>query len=271
VSYTPADAQPAPAVAHAATAVIDPTPSALSPFPTAAPLSDQARALAPAREFLAKLLALIAAVTCTFGNLAAYGQTDIKRLLAYSTIAQAGYMIMPVAAALLLVDKDPAAAENAIAALAFYMGVYLFMKLGSFAVVALVRNAEGSEKIADYAGLVHRAPVTAICFVILLLSLIGIPPLGGFFAKFFVFASLYDAGLIAVLVVAGLNTALSLFYYLRVVKVMTFDRPMHDRPLTGFSAWQAGFVAAMTAPVVWWGVSSSGLQDLAHAATRHLY
>ncbi len=164
---------------------------------------------------MAKLIALLAAVTCTFGNLAAYGQTEIKRLLAYSTIAQAGYMMMPVAAALLLVDKDPTAAEQAIAALAFYIGVYLFMKIGCFAVVALVRNADGSESIADYAGLVQRAPVVAISFVILLLSLIGIPPLGGFFAKFFVFASLYDAGLVTVLIVAGLNTALSLFYYMR--------------------------------------------------------
>lgn len=282
VCYLPADSALAVSDATAAPATFaapntagenPPRTAAEAPSPprSAPALAAETRELAPAREFLAKLIALLAAVTCTFGNLAAYGQTEIKRLLAYSTIAQAGYMMMPVAAALLLVDKDPTAAEQAIAALAFYIGVYLFMKIGCFAVVALVRNADGSESIADYAGLVQRAPVVAISFVILLLSLIGIPPLGGFFAKFFVFASLYDAGLVTVLIVAGLNTALSLFYYMRVVKVVAFERPAHAGPLADCSVWQAGFVVAMTAPVVWWGLFGSSLLHWAEAAARHLY
>ena len=93
----------------------------------------QIAALAPARDFIWQLLAFMAVITCTFGNLAAYGQTNIKRLLAYSTIAHAGYMIMPVAAAMVLAGTDPEAARAAIAALAFYAGVYLFMNLGAFA------------------------------------------------------------------------------------------------------------------------------------------
>ena len=121
------------------------------------------------------MLSLLAAVTCTFGNLAAYGQTNIKRMLAYSTIAHAGYMIMPVAAALALLGDNPQAARAAIAAMAFYMFVYLFMNLGAFAGVAFLRNATGSEEIADYAGLMRRSPGMAICLSLVLFSLIGLP------------------------------------------------------------------------------------------------
>ena len=109
-------------------------------------------ALSPVRSFIACLIALIAAVTCTFGNLAAYGQTNIKRLLAYSTIAHAGYMMMPVAAAVVLAGTNPRPRKRRIAAVPFYIGLYLFMNLGAFAIVAFLRNALRSEEIADYAG-----------------------------------------------------------------------------------------------------------------------
>ena len=132
---------------------------------------------------MAVLVAFVAAITCTFGNLAAYGQTNIKRLLAYSTIAQAGYMMMPVAAGLMLAGKNPAAAEGAFAAVPFYIGMYLFMNLGAFAIVALLRNAIRSEEIADYAGLVRTSPGIAICLGTLLFSLVGMPPLAGFAGK----------------------------------------------------------------------------------------
>ncbi len=143
--------------------------------------------LGPARDFIAKLIALMAVITCTFGNLAAYGQTNIKRLLAYSTIAHAGYMMMPVAAAVALAGKNPRAAEDALAALALYIGVYFFMNLCAFAVVAFLRNELHSEEIADYAGLIRRAPIVVVCFSLILFSLVGMPPLGGFAAKLRVF------------------------------------------------------------------------------------
>ena len=107
------------------------------------------------RHYICTLIALLAAVTCTFGNLAAYGQTNMKRLLAYSTIAHAGYMMMPVAAAVALVGTNLAEARMAVAALVVYIGIYLFMNLAAFAIVAFLRNAIGSEEIADYAGLVR--------------------------------------------------------------------------------------------------------------------
>src|SRR5690606_22955784 len=111
-----------------------------------------------------KVVAFVAVITCTFGNLAAYGQTNIKRLLAYSTIAQAGYMMMPVASAMVLAGTNAPAARDAISAVAFYAGAYVFMNLGAFAIVAFLRNMLHSEEIADYAGLLHRAPITVICF-----------------------------------------------------------------------------------------------------------
>ena len=177
------------------------------------------------RFYLASLVALLAAVTCTFGNLAAYGQTNIKRLLAYSTIAHAGYLMMPVAAAITLAG-DMAHRErtsNAVAALIVYLGVYLFMNFGAFAIVAFVRNARESELIADYAGMVRRSPAVAVAMAVILFSLVGLPPLAGFSAKFAAFAALLDAKMYLLLIIGGLNTVLSLFYYLRVVKVMMLE------------------------------------------------
>jgi len=177
-------------------------------------------ALAPARLYLAGLIMLLAAVTCTFGNLAAYGQTNVKRLLAYSTIAHAGYMMMPVAAAVVLAGDSPEGAARAVASVAFYAGIYLLMNLGAFAAAAFLRNALGSERIDDYAGLVHRSPGIVVCFSIALFSLVGLPPLAGFPAKFTIFAAVFDARLLTLLAIGVLNTVLSLFYYVRVVKVM---------------------------------------------------
>lgn len=184
----------------------------------------------PARIFLTSLLVLLAAVTCTFGNLAAYGQTNIKRLLGYSTIAHAGYMMMPMAAAVTLLGTSKSEASAAVAAMVFYAAVYLFMNLAAFAAAAFVRNASGSEQIADYAGLIRRSPGLALCLAIALFSLVGLPPLAGFSAKFTIFAALVQANLLGLLIIGVLNTVLSLFYYLRVVRVMVLQPEPPDRP-----------------------------------------
>ena len=185
-----------------------------------------------------RLIALIAVITCTFGNLTAYGQTNIKRLLAYSTIAHAGYMMMAIPALMELAGVDPAGAEQAIAGLLIYLVVYVFMNMGAFAVVAFVRNMTGSEEISDYRGLIKSSPGIAICFTLMLFSLVGLPPLAGFIGKFAIFASLAEGFtttgqgyLMVLLLFGGLNTALSLYYYLRVVKVMTLDDPPDPLPL----------------------------------------
>ncbi len=263
------DAAPQPAVLTPVTSSLIPHPSSLAPHPSQSALS----ALGPARKFIAGLVALLAAVTCTFGNLAAYGQTNIKRLLAYSTIAHAGYMMMPVAAAVTLAESDPAAARAAVAAMAFYAGVYLFMNLGAFAFAAFLRNAIGSEEIADYAGLVRRSPGLADLLAIVLFSLVGLPPLAGFAAKFTIFASLFHAELptlLTLLVIGALNTVVSLFYYLRIVKVMVLEPEPHERPAPQIPLWSPTglYSLIITSPLlilgIWWG----GLYHWAWAAAH---
>ncbi|MCC9607654.1 NADH-quinone oxidoreductase subunit N [Blastopirellula sp. JC732] len=215
--------------------------------------------LSPARKFVCLLIAVIAVVTCTFGNLAAYAQTNIKRLLAYSTIAHAGYMMMAVPAAIAVAEVDKDAARQAIAYLTLYVVIYLFMNLGAFAAVAFVRQAVGSDEIKDYAGMLRRGPTVAVCLTLILVSLIGLPPLAGFIGKFAVFAAIAQAWnatsypfLMLLLIAGGLNTAISLFYYLRIAKVMTIDGESDDTaPMQQpIGIIQNGYLALVTAPLV---------------------
>ncbi|HEX4412697.1 MAG TPA: NADH-quinone oxidoreductase subunit N [Lacipirellulaceae bacterium] len=229
--------------------------------------------LAPVRHFIVILLAILAAVTCTFGNLAAYGQTNIKRLLAYSTIAHAGYMIMAIAAAVQLSGTNVAGAREAVAALLFYLMAYLFMNLGAFAIVAFLRNTLGTEEIADYAGLIRSAPFTAVTFTTILISLVGIPPMIGFMGKFAIFNSLVVAGgfpMIALLVIAGINTAISLVYYLRVAKVMCIDAPPADRGPVWIGVLPVVFMIIIAVPVLVYGIVPAHLLEIARAATQQL-
>ncbi|PHS07515.1 MAG: hypothetical protein COA78_13455 [Blastopirellula sp.] len=214
--------------------------------------------LSQVRYFMAMLIGFIAIITCTFGNLAAYAQTNIKRLLAYSTIAHAGYMMMAVPAAIALSAESPELAQAAVGGLAIYIAIYVFMNLGAFAVVAFVRDTSGSEEISDYAGMIGRSKIIAVCFTLILVSLVGLPPLAGFIGKFAIFASLAQGYsvtgqlyLLVLLIVGGLNSAISLYYYLRIVKVMTIDPEADDtapmqRPL---GMLQNSYLLLMTVPV----------------------
>jgi NADH-quinone oxidoreductase subunit N len=230
--------------------------------------------LDPVRRYFVTLTAIIAIVTCTFGNLAAYGQKNIKRMLAYSTIAHAGFMMMPVAAAVALAGRDQAAARTAVAAVLLYATIYLFMNLGAFAIVAFLRNTMRSEEIKDYAGLIGRSPLAAVSLTIILVSLIGLPPLAGFWPKLRVLQSLYEAGgplLMFVMVAAAINTAISLVYYLRVAKTMCMD-PQPDTSLPvelGFLP--AAYILAMAVPVFIYGVLPNLIAPWAQNATTGLF
>jgi NADH-quinone oxidoreductase subunit N len=230
-------------------------------------------ALHPIRKFMVLLLAIMAAVTCTFGNLVAYGQTNIKRMLAYSTIAHAGYMIMAVAAAVQLSVSNPAGSREAVSALMFYLVAYVFMNLGAFAIVAFLRNAMGTEEIGDYAGLIRLAPLTSVALTAILISLIGIPPMVGFMGKFAIFSALVTAGgfwMIGLLVVASINTAISLIYYLRVAKVICIDAPPASRGPVSIGLVPAVYVLVMAVPVIIYGILPSRIFELAKAATEQL-
>lgn len=225
-------------------------------------------------------LGVIACVTTTFGNLAAYSQNNLKRLLAYSTIAHAGYMVMGVSAMMVMQNSGNPEAyqvsiEQAVEGLLFYLAVYLFMNLGAFAVVALARNYTFSEEIDSFRGLVSQSPVLCIAMMICMFSLVGMPPFGGFFAKLMIFAAALKAGevhwfMYVVVAFGGLNTVLSLFYYVRVLKTMFLDpRPADARAVPiRFLSWEGSFVAVLALLVFLLGTLPGRLSDTANAAAQ---
>jgi len=231
--------------------------------------------LDPVRSFIVTLIGVVSIVTCTFGNLAAYGQRNIKRMLAYSTIAHAGFMMMPVAAAVALVGMgNTAAASEAIAALMLYATIYLFMNLGAFAIIAFMRNSMQSEEIRDYSGLIGRSPLVAVAFTIILFSLVGLPPLAGFWPKLRVLQALFEANtplLMFVMVVAAANTALSLVYYLRVAKTMCIDREADATRPVALGFFSTAFVLAMTLPVVLYGLDPERIARWTQQAASGLF
>ncbi len=162
---------------------------------------------------------VFAILTCTVANLAAYGQSNVRRLLAYSSIAHAGYMLCAGA----VVQRADAASAAAMSAVVAYLAIYLFMNLGAFMVLGLVARDTGREDMDAFTGLGWREPSLALSLTICLVSLIGLPPLGGFIVKWWLIYSLGSAAVASpfLWVVVGavvLNTALSLYYYARIIR-----------------------------------------------------
>ncbi len=166
--------------------------------------------LAPALAQWKMVLAVIAFVTMTFGNVTAIVQTRTKRMLAYSAIAQAGYILVGVAVA----------TPQSVTAMLFYMLAYAFMTVGAFAVVIMLSNHIPSEEIEDFKGLAQRAPGYALAMTLLLLSLIGIPPTGGFFGKLASYRSAVEGGMVWLALAMVINSAISVPYYFNVIRNM---------------------------------------------------
>lgn len=167
------------------------------------------------------LLWVMAALTMTVGNVLALRQTNMVRLLAYSSIAQGGFMLMPLAFA-----GNPNATGAAMNAIMVYLLVYAFMNLGAFAMVIAVSRKTGSGEISSYGGLFGYAPGLATAMTIFFASLVGIPPLGGWFAKFNAFKAVLDAGTTSAYVLAGIgavNVVIAAAYYMRVLRVVWMD------------------------------------------------
>jgi len=216
------------------------------------------------RGFQADASALLwglAAVTMTLGNVVAIAQSNVKRMLAYSSIAHVGYMLMG------LVVGGPTGA----AAVLFYLLAYTFTTAGTFAVVALCERA-GVEavEVRDYAGLARRHPALALALSLFLLSLVGIPPLAGFVAKFYLFGAAVRAGYVGLAVVAVLNSAIAAYYYLRVIVAMYMQEP--DGAPARLTPSFAGGLALVIALVgiVLLGVMPAPFADLAQAAVAPL-
>jgi len=195
------------------------------------------------------LLIVISVLTMTLGNVAALTQTNMKRLLAYSSIAHAGYIMMGVVAL----------SENGARAVMIYLLTYLVMNLGAFLVVTLVHNQDGTFDLRDYPGLYRRAPFLTVAMAIFLFSLMGIPPLVGFMGKLYVFAAIIEKGkeLWWYAAVGAVNAAIAAYYYARVLKTMIIDAGNEDKPAFKLPApdlaWVLILVLANVLPLLWWG------------------
>ena len=170
----------------------------------------------------APLLMLVSVVTMTLGNVAALTQTNMKRLLAYSSIAHAGYIMMGVVAL----------SDDGVRAMLIYLLAYIVMNLGAFLVVTLIHNSDGSFDIRDYPGLFKRAPLLAVAMGVFLLSLMGIPPFVGFMGKLYVFGAIIAKGpeYYWYAVVGALNAAIAAYYYFRILRAMVIDEDEREQP-----------------------------------------
>lgn len=176
-------------------------------------------AFAPAQDMLIHAFGVLAAATVIYGNLGAIPQTNIKRLLGYSSISHSGYLLMGLAAFSITGQS----------AVLYYLASYILAAGGVFLVVILAGRWMEAEEIRDLSGLSQISPVLAACLLLSLLSLAGIPPLAGFFAKFYILFSTVQSGLLWLTFIGAVNVVLSMYYYFRFVRVLYVDKPLTDR------------------------------------------
>jgi NADH-quinone oxidoreductase subunit N len=212
-------------------------------------------ALAPAWAAVAPVLAALTVVTMTLGNLVSLVQSNVKRLLAYSTIAQVGYLLIGFVVNTRL----------GLEALLLYLVAYLFMNLGAFACVAAVVNETGSESLEAFRGLSRRAPVLALLCALFLLSLAGIPPLLGFFGKFLLFGAALQARQAELAVAGVINSAIALYYYVNIIRLMYLAAPERTTPLHASFPLRVAMVVCGVMTVVL-GLFPSTLLSLVGAA-----
>jgi len=200
------------------------------------------------------LIWVVAALSMTIGNLAALVQDNVKRLLAYSSIAQAGYILIALAAL----------PNNGIPAAMFYTASYAAMNVGAFAVISHFGGAgERYVTLEDYSGLGRRSPLLAATLTIFLLSLIGIPITGGFFAKFYVFSAALQAKLVGLVIIGVLNSAVGSYYYLRIIVVMYMREPRQEAPVPRIPVGLGFALAISLVTTIYLGVLPSRVLDYA--------
>ncbi len=207
-----------------------------------------------------QIVTFIAIASMVLGSFAAIGQRNIKRLMAYSSIGHVGFALVGLAAG----------TEQGVQGVLVYMAIYLAMTLGSFACILAMRRKDGMvEEIGDLAGLSRTRPVMAFTFAMLMFSLAGIPPLAGFFAKFYVFTAAIEAGLYTLAVIGVVASVVGAFYYLRVVKIIYFDEPKgHFEPM----AFELRTVLALSSIVtLFFFLYPAPLTNAAAAAARSLF
>ena len=203
------------------------------------------------------MLGVIAILTIIIGNTVAIAQQNIKRLLAYSSIAHAGYILIAVVAA----------NQLGVQSVLFYTLAYTLMNLGAFAVVILLgRRGEENVMIADYAGAGYRQPLLGVAMTIFMLSLAGIPPTAGFFGKFYIFSAAIDAGQFPLAVVGILGSVISVYYYLRVIYTMYMVEPTRDLGKPMRAPWATAAAAIAVAGVLLLGLFPQLVIELAQGS-----
>ncbi len=191
-------------------------------------------ALGPASLDWGMIFAVLAAITMTIGNIVALTQKNIKRMLAYSSIAQAGYIMIGLAAF----------TTEASSAIMFFLACYALTNLGAFIAIIAISNKINSDEIADYSGMVRRAPLFALALALCLISLTGIPPTAGFMAKIYIFSAGVNADLLWLVIIAVINSAISAYYYLRVVRVMFLGEPLSEERIHASSGLRVALAIA---------------------------
>jgi NADH-quinone oxidoreductase subunit N len=216
------------------------------------------------------IFAVLAAIGMTVGNIAAIPQANIKRMLAYSSIAQAGYLLVGLAAAGAFTGAESSMPNGVMFAqkgVLFFLAAYAFTNLGAFIAIITISNKIDSDNIADYAGMGKRSPWLALALTLCLISLIGIPPAAGFMAKFYIFSTAASNGLLWLVIIAVINSVISAYYYLRVVRVMWFAEPASAEKVP--TSWAPGLALGLCSlGVLLLGIIPGLLMRLAEIAAQ---
>jgi len=218
------------------------------------------------------LIAGLAAASMVIGNLVAISQSNIRRLFGYSTISHAGYILVGVAAGVKSGDgvlRAPEFAAIGPDSVLFYLGAYAAANLAAFFAITIIGSKIKSDEISDYAGLVTRAPVLAIVLALALLALIGVPPTGIFIAKLYIFTAAVDSGLIWLALLGVINSAVSAYYYVRIIRVMFTQPATSDEKITASPAPLLALGIAGAA-MVFMGIAPGFVMEAAQEAVKAL-
>ncbi len=202
------------------------------------------------------VLIVISILTMTLGNFSALWQSNLKRMLAYSSIAHAGYILLGLVVL----------SNQGLTAVLIYFAFYLIMNLGAFYVIMLIANQTGSEEIDDYNGLGYTSPLLALSLSIFLISLTGIPPTAGFIGKLYLFIALVDAKMVVVAVFALLNTVVSLYYYVRVLRHMYLIKATENTPAISPSTGNKILVSLLAFAIIFFGIYFTPIVNLAKSS-----
>lgn len=221
------------------------------------------QALEPVRDDWVILVGVLAVITMAFGNIVAITQRSVKRMLAYSSIGHTGYILAGFAAFTVAESTD----ELAVSSVLYYLLAYAFMNIGAFAIVTWIQHRGRGVDIENFNGLATQSPLTAVAMTVFMLSLMGLPPLVGFYAKYYIILAAVEADMLWLGVAIVLASAASAFFYLRVVVAMYFSEPIDEAP-EGRTQMLGFGVAVMVAGTIFAGIFSSQLLDLAQNWVR---